>query len=137
MMKLKKKKGSVAKFGIPLFSVVMVGLLSVMFANWSNNINKKSQIDTIARSYLLRMEAQGYLNSADETQLNNELDKLGVSSINLTGTTKSKVEYGNKIVLSISGVIDLPGYNITNLFKIEKTANLVNFKVTKSSTAKH
>lgn len=137
MMKLKKKKGSVARFGIPLFSVVMVGLLSVMFANWSNNINKKSQIDTIARSYLLRMEAQGYLNSADETQLNNELDKLGVSSINLTGTTKSKVEYGNKIMLSISGVIDLPSYNITNLFKIEKTENLVNFKVTKSSTAKH
>lgn len=137
MMKLKRKKGSVARFGIPLFSVVMVGLLSVMFANWSNNLNKKSQIDTIARSYLLRMEAQGYLNSADETQLNNELDKLGVSSINLTGTTKAKVDYGDKITLSISGVIDLPDYSITNLFKIEKTVNLVNFKVTKSSTAKH
>lgn len=137
MMKLKKKKGSVARFGIPLFSVVMVGLLSVMFANWSNNLNKKSQIDTIARAYLLRMEAEGYLNNADEGELNRELQALGVSSINLVGTTRNEVRYGEKITLSISGVIDLPDYNITNLFKIEKTANLVNFKVTKSSTAKH
>lgn len=137
MMKLKKKKGSVARFGIPLFSVIMVGLLSVMFANWSNNVNKKSQIDTIARSYLLKMEGQGYLNSADESELNRELQSLGVTNINLTGTTRSNVEYGNKITLSISGVIDLPNYNVANLFKVEKTENLVNFKVIKSSTAKH
>ena len=103
----------------------------------NTNVNKKSQIDTIARSYLLKMEGQGYLNSADESELNRELQSLGVTNINLTGTTRSNVEYGNKITLSISGVIDLPNYNVANLFKVEKTENLVNFKVIKSSTAKH
>ena len=92
-MKLKKKKGSISKFGIPLFTIVAVFSIIVMFITYLNDFDKKDNVGIIAREYLLRMETEGYLNSTDEAELIKDLTECGVKNISLSGTTKNKVGY--------------------------------------------
>ena len=52
------------------------------------------------------METEGYLKPEDEQALIMELTGYGLYDINLTGTTKTEVEYGNRIYLKITGTYD-------------------------------
>lgn len=136
-MKLKKKKGSIAKFGIPLFTIVAVFSVVVMLVTYLSDYDGKDRADLVAREYLLRMETQGYLNSTDESELYKDLSDLGMKNISITGTTRSKVGYGKKITLSIKGQLEISNYTVTDIFKITKTSQLANININKSSTAKH
>lgn len=136
-MKLKKKKGSIAKFGIPLFTIVAVFSVIVMFVTYLNDIDKRDGVDIIAREYLLRMETEGFLNITDETELYKDLEKRGMENVSLSGTTRAKVGYGNKINLIIKGQVEITNYSVENMFKITKVPKLVNIEVSKSSTAKY
>lgn len=136
-MKLKKKKGSIAKFGIPLFTIVAVFSIVVMLVTYLSDVDKKDSVDIIAREYLLKMETEGFLNSTDETELYKDLAKIGVKNVSLTGTTRAKVGYGKKINLVIKGQVEVTSYSIENMFKITKVPKLINTGVNKSSTAKY
>lgn len=136
-MKLKKKEGSIAKFGIPLFTMVAVFSIIVMFITYLNDIDKKDSVEIVAREYILKMETVGYLNSSDEADLYKDLEKLGVKNISIEGTTRSKIGYGKKITLSIKGQMEVTSYNVQNMFKITNTPKLVEISEQKSSTAKY
>lgn len=136
-MKLKKKKGSVAKFGIPLFTMIAIFSIIVMFITYLNDLDKKDSVSIIAREYLLKMETVGYLNSTDEAELYKDLEELGVKNISIQGTTRSKVGYGKKITLSIKGEMEITNYTIENMFKITNTPKVIPINELKSSTAKY
>ena len=136
-MKLKKKKGSIAKFGIPLFTIVAIFSIVIMLVTNLSDYDGKDRVDLVAREYLLRMETQGYLNSTDESELYRDLESLGVKNISIVGTTRSKVGYGKKITLSIKGQLEITSYTVADIFKITKTPKLADINVNKSSTAKH
>lgn len=135
---VKKKKGSVSKFGIPLFTIVAIFAILTMVITYLSDVDKKDTVDIIAREYLLRMEADGYLNSADENDLLEDLANCGMKNISLTGTTKSRVGYGKKITIAIQGQIEITSYTVEDLFKITKTPKLIDVNIKpKSSTAKY
>jgi hypothetical protein len=136
-MKLRKKDGSVQRYGIPLFTLVVAFIVIMQFITYSSDINRKDKIDITAREYLLRIETEGHLTAEDETQLISDLQALGMSNISLTGTTLAKAGYGNKVTIVISGELEIADYNTNSLFSVDKTNKLLNISITKSSTAKY
>lgn len=66
-------------------------------------IHGKTEANQLARKYILRMETVGYLTAEDKTSLCQELDSMGVTEIDLSGTTLSQTSYGTPIYLQISG----------------------------------
>lgn len=136
-MKLKKKEGSIHKFAIPLFTVVAVFIIIMVFLKSSSVIEKKFQIDVIGRDYILKMESNGYMDSVTQQRLVSDLQKVGAKNISLTGTTFNKVGYGKDIALSINCNIDMEKYTISGFFKIQKTLTPIPITVNRNSTAKH
>ena len=91
----------------------ILAMLAVMmaFMECAGLVHKKTIISQLARSYILRMETTGYLSQAQEDELRNRLETVGVTQIDLTGSTREPVGYGGEIVLRISGKIE-GGYDL-------------------------
>ena len=136
-MKLKKKKGNIHKFGIPVFTMVAVFVLVIMFVSYLGDIDKKDGVDLVAREYLLRMETEGYLNATDEAELYKDLTAKGMKNVSIIGTTRNKVGYGNKITLAITGDLTISGFNVVDVFNIKEVPKTININIKKSSTAKY
>ena len=85
----------------------ILAMLAVMmaFMDCAGLVHKKTMISQLARSYILRMETEGYLTQMQEVELRNQLAAQGVKNVDLSGTTKEPVGYGAEIILRISGKI--------------------------------
>ena len=66
-------------------------------------------VQLAAGSYIQAMSSSGCLNDVQKTQLMEEMASYGVSDIDLTGTTLIPADYGEKIVLHITGTLTFPG----------------------------
>lgn len=139
MKQYKKEEGSVAIVDmIPLIlTVVVVGLLGILFTSWTVNFNRKNEIDIIAREYLLRMESNGYLTDSDVIELNNDLKDAHMTDIDISGTTITEVQNGDTIVVSIKGKLELLSFKILDIFSTEEDLEQKDISITKKSTAKN
>lgn len=109
-----EKKGT-GRFGCHRASVtdaIMVGIcilamtiIMMAYMGSMQLLDSKAQISQVARKYILRMETVGYLTGNDRMLLSQELHQLGVSELDLTGSTMSQVDYGAPILLVIRGKI--------------------------------
>lgn len=125
---MKKEKGSVDKYGIPLFTMVAIFIILMISSTTLSSIKTKDKIDVIARKYLLRMEATGYLNSTDEADFITELTNKGMRNISLSGTTRSEVGYGNEIYLMLNGEVAVETYEMVNIFTINKITKYIRYE---------
>lgn len=89
-----------------LMSMVLLCAFLVIVLGAFSSIDHKWAMRQTAREYLLIMETEGYLNSADQVTLIEELESHGLYNISLTGTTTSQVNYGDRIYLCITGTYD-------------------------------
>lgn len=118
---------------------VMIIAITVIMIGYMNSlqlVSQKQEISQLTRKYVLRMETVGYLTYADRAALLNSLTNLGCSNITLTGTTLSKVGYGQEITLSVKGKVKgkkKSGGLIDAVFQTQT----YNFKEIRTSTAKH
>lgn len=137
---MKKRKGS-----IPLgeLLVLLLGLVAVMmvfseFLSVCRGIAIKDEANQIARNYILEMETVGYLNAASSNSLRQELSLLGVTNVDLTGTTMADAGYGNRVYLRISFQIPTETLNTSGgdlmSFFFEDTQ--IPISIEKMSTAK-
>ena len=108
---MKWEQGSVAD--IMAAGLCMLAMTVVMLAYMGNAglINTKASVNQTARKYILRMETAGRLTEADRIALVQELESLGVTELELEGTTMEPVGYGETIVLQIRGRLE-GGYEI-------------------------
>ncbi len=85
--------------------ICILGMTAAMMAYMGSVdlIQQKITVNQLARRYILRMETVGYLTDADRVSLQVELEQLGVTDVNLEGTTSSQVTYGDPITLQIRG----------------------------------
>lgn len=107
---LRRERGSVAEL---LSTGILVLAMTVLMASCLESmqmLSQKEEVNQLARKYILRMETVGYLTGDDRTSLERELARIGVTGIDLSGTTMSEAGYGNIIYLSIHG--SLPGKSI-------------------------
>lgn len=100
---MKKDKGTIAD--LMAAGLCMLAMTVVMLAYMGNVgvIRQREQVSQIARKYMLRMETQGELTDADRTAMTRELELVGVTELQLEGTTLEPVGYGETLVLMIRG----------------------------------
>ena len=131
-------KGSVADVMSVGICVIAMTVLMLAYMGSVRLLNSKSQIDQIARKYILRMETVGYLTGNDCLQMTQELAALGAIELDYTGSTLDQVDYGSTISLVIRGKI--PGQKVvtgSGLFNTTQEIAWYEFEEQRISTAKN
>ena len=86
-------------------TILAMAILWMAYMGMAQLVDTKTEVSQVARKYMLRMETVGYLEPADKTELIRELERLGVTKVNLAGTTMSPVGYGQSIYLELEGYV--------------------------------
>ena len=86
-------------------TILAMAIVWMAYLGMAELLMTKIEVSQVARKYLLRMETVGYLEEADRTELVKELSQLGVSKVNLSGTTMQPVPYGEPIYLKVHGTM--------------------------------
>lgn len=118
---MKKEEGSIGDLLAACICMLLMTVLLVVYMDNVRLIEEKTEINQIARKYILRMETVGMLTESDRILLGRELEAAGASAVSLEGTTLDRVGYGEEIVLKIKG----------------KLRNLYGFEEKRVSTAKN
>lgn len=131
--KLKSKKGEFVDFAAVVLFIFLCAyaLISSSF-NDIGAINTRLEADRIARYYMLKIESHGYLNLDDSEKLEQKLESIGLSNIDLSGTTMTEVNNGDDVYLDIH--YDQTVRELSN-FKFEK--QVCHEEIPLSSTAKN
>lgn len=142
MKKIWKSKDEGSSF-ISMFSVVItimaIALAAVIFSSYMANLDKKTQVDSIARKYLLIMETEGYLSNANKTRLTQELNDVGfvTNSDSFNGSTMgTPAGYGNDISLVITGKLKVYKIQFENFMEADWNTGTVDLTISKKSIAK-
>lgn len=106
---MKKIKGESAFIA----SLISLGVLCLFFAFFLStfvHIDKKQELENCLRKYVLAMEADGFLKNSNQILLEKELEDSGMTSgtISFEGSSLSKVQYGEFIILKVQGNIEVP-----------------------------
>lgn len=86
--------------------ILLMTFLLVAFMDSLRVINAKTEVNQIARKYILRMETEGMLTEQDRLALELELREAGATEVSLAGTTVQRVGYGEAVMLQISGKLE-------------------------------
>lgn len=136
--KINKRDSGAATKLIPLiFSIVVIAMLLSLFMNWMQTLNKKEEIDLIARKYLLIAETEGYFKNENLVTMTNELKSVGLTSVTYGSTTVSPVSYGAIITLEIIGVLPVKYYILDAPFSLQGATRNIDVYVTRKTTAKY
>jgi len=119
-----------------LLAMIVVVAMTTMYFSYMSVCDTRQMADQIAREYILFMETTGYLNDEAKNDMITELEKLGLSNINLAGTTVSLKEYGNEITLNISAIYEVEQISFQNIFKPVKNKEIYYLNISKKTTAK-
>ena len=133
----RKDKGILDQF---LPAIVVIVLLAVLWTGSmisASNIDRSSDIHQVARTYLLRMEADGYLTEENRNLMISELEALDMENIDLTGTSFTDVGYGNRIRLVIRGVVNLKDIDFKGFATPMMTERQAEVAINKVSVAKN
>lgn len=136
-LKGRKESGSsaVAKFLPLLIVIIVVAMITVQYAGYTKVLGKKDEISLTMRKYIIRMETNGYLTSEDKKAMTKELQDIGMTSLDFTGTTINEVKYGEIVYLKLKGELEVKSYNILALLKGEWNTVTIAVNETRSSTS--
>ena len=133
----RKDKGILDQF---LPAIVVIVLLAVLWTGSmvsASNIDRSSDIQQVARTYLLQMETDGCLTEENRNLLIAELEALDMEQIDLTGTSFTNVGYGNRIRLVIRGVVNLSDIDFKGFASPMMTQRQAEVAIEKISVAKN
>ena len=133
----KKDQGLIEHYLPMVLTLIFFGILMMACASWSSWVDKSDELNQVCRKYMLRMEVEGYLTSTDKTNMTKELTNLGVSDINIQGTTTTEVSYGNIITLHVEGKVKLMNVVFKDLSSSIFQEIDIPWTITKQSTAKN
>lgn len=133
----KKDAGMLGHFLAAILTVFCILLVWFGFTVFTGNIDRSTEINQVARRYLLRMETDGYLTPENRELLTAELEELGVSGIDLTGTSFTDVGYGREVRLHIRGNATVKVFELEDLFKAKTALKKVPLEINKVSIAKN
>lgn len=133
----KKDKGIVDNILGLLITIVFMTIIVMQFMYYSNQISTKNNIDAVCRMFMLRMETEGYLTGTDRQELEQELSKLGVVDIDLSGTTVTETVYGTRIYLHVKGNATVKGIHLGNGTGLLTNVYTIPFDIKKESVSKN
>ncbi len=135
-MNFEKKYGSMMKLLPVLLAMAAMAAVTALYVTYMSDYDKREYADQIAREYILKMETQGYLSEAMKNNLISDLSDVGFDNINLQGTTMTKAEYGDEIVLMINAHLETEDYVFENLLSKRTDRKIRQIKISKKSTSK-
>lgn len=100
---MKKEPGNIGDMMAVCICMLLMTVLLAAYMDSVRLLHEKTEINQIARKYILRMETIGMLTESDRLLLNRELESAGASDISLEGTTLERAGYGQEVVLRIRG----------------------------------
>lgn len=133
----RKDMGTLDQF---LPAIVVIVLLAVLWTGsmvTASNIDRSNAIHQVARTYLLQMEADGYLTETNKVQLLADLANLDMVEIDLSGTTVTDAGYGNQIRLVIKGKVNLKDVQFRGFSSPMMTERQAEVAINKVSIAKN
>ena len=133
----RKDKGILDQFLPAIVVIVLLAVLSTGSMVSASNIDRSSDIQQVARTYLLRMETDGCLTEENRNLLIAELEALDMEQIDLTGTSFTNVGYGNRICLVIRGVVNLRDIDFKGFASPMMTQRQAEVAIEKISVAKN
>lgn len=104
MAKKKKAIGNMLTCLICLVVMFAVVYFAVYVGSFMRVGIEKSRIE---RRFMLQMETDGYLSPSVKDKLIEELARIGVSDVSLDGTTMVPAGYGNDVILSVTGRLNI------------------------------
>lgn len=135
-MKEGKKEGSMLKMLPVLLAMVAVAAISVMYLSYMSDYDKREMADQLAREYILFMESSGCLTEEKSNELVQKLQNIGLTNINLAGTTVTKADYGVEIALIINARLVVKEYVFESMFDTEGREKVWEIKIEKRTTSK-
>lgn len=121
-----------------IFIALTFIVLMMLFMYCHGGISHNTQINAIARKYLMKMESTGYLTASEQARLIDELEALPyVASVEIhADTSTSFVGHNNDIILHFTCHLnDMPFQAFTNIFRPTMDRNaLRQYEVRKSSS---
>lgn len=134
---MKKDQGSLIRIFPGIITTIAVSVLLVFYIGWMSNVAKKDEISQLSRAYMLSMESEGSLSDAQERALLSDLTEKGMVNIDLNGTTRTDVGYGNTIYLHIKGDLKIHSYTTEGFFKLIQNGTTIPIDLLLESTAKN
>lgn len=134
---MRKDHGNLMNLFPPLLTIMALAVMLLFFSGWMANISARDNVYQLSRRYILQMEAEGCLTSSMESRLRSDLANAGMNNISLTGTTTSEVDYGNVIVLKITGDLKVNFYSTTGFLQLVRTDSTLPLDIELASTAKN
>lgn len=109
--------------------IVMMFIFAMIlaFAAYGNSVQKRLNIDNIAKQYLYAMEQNGFLSEDDQKSMSDKLADIGVTIVNFDGTTDTQVAYGDEVILDCDVEFQNPLYSV---FENGRVVNLPGFPAT-------
>ena len=139
-LKDKKTAGDSTYVATMVSIFVLVGLFAALFFSFVQ-ISAQNKIERTYRQYLLVMETQGYLTSSAKAQMIADLTALGLTNIDLTGTTETEVAYGGTVTLHIEGDLAVDAVQTGTAAgggsTLVKGREVIHVDITKTGTALH
>lgn len=133
-----RQKGQIADVMTAGICVIAMTVIMMAYIGSVQLLDRKTQIDQVARKYILRMETLGYLSENDKLQLSWELQQLGSYELVFDGTTLDRVGYGEPITLVVCGKINSSGVDMQDgLFGKVADQIVCEFEERRMSTAKN
>ncbi len=104
--RLKKDKGNVGD--IVIMGIFVIAMLTVMmcFIKCVDMLHTKAEVSQLARKYILVAETNGYIPEGDQETLIRELESMGLTEIDISGSTLSKADFGRTVNVCIKGKIN-------------------------------
>ncbi len=144
------ERGNVVDYIAAIFIMLFLFACTLALINYSKIIQMRLKADNIAKTYLYKMEENGYLKSislsggySDKEALINAFEEAGFNDVNiLTDTTTKQVAYGDEIVLAVSLSMSNPLYDAFGgskeryLFGIKGLDRTFTFQIRMKSTSK-
>ncbi len=95
--------GNVLDFLTAMITILAIAVVVTASFSSMELMVKKLEISQISRKYILHMETKGCLEATTEAVLCRELTETGLINIDLTGTTRQAVGYGEAVLLCVRG----------------------------------
>ncbi|MCR3761443.1 hypothetical protein [Clostridium felsineum] len=132
-----KKEGGVQIVIATLIGILIMSSVFLYFVSNIIPINATYKAETIARKYMLKIEEDGYLKEENSEKMINEFASIGISNIDISGTTLSPVTYGESVYLKVKYKETIKNLNIVNSIIPTFSNEEKNVVIEKSSTSKN
>jgi len=100
---MKKQQGSVGDILTTTVCILAMSIVLFAFLDCVGLVQQKLEVGQLARKYILKMETEGCLTASERIRLDSELAQMGVTEVDLSGTTLNMAGYGEAVTLRIQG----------------------------------